>query len=99
MQTTPREAYYSAYVYGIGDDRVHDASEMLREWKGAKWMDENTIAPDRFNAGYDETCISWLKDNIQSISSPIPHSFRSIEDKEAKAVIELREVKCKAQEM
>ena len=32
----PREAYYGAYVYDIGDDRVDDATEMLREWKNAK---------------------------------------------------------------
>ena len=30
-QTVPREAYYGAYVYDIGDDRVDDASEMVRE--------------------------------------------------------------------
>ena len=53
-QTVPREAYYGAYVYYIGDDRVHDASEMFREWKSAKRMDKDTIAPDRFNALYDK---------------------------------------------
>ena len=86
-------------MYDIEDDRVHDASEMLREWKRSRWMDKDTISLNQFNTRYDETYKAWLKDNIQSISSPIPHSFRSIEDKEAKAVIELREVKCKAQEM
>ena len=50
----PREAYYGAYVYDIGDDRVDDASEMLREWKNAKRMGKDTIATDRFNAGYDK---------------------------------------------
>ena len=34
-QTVPKEAYYGAYVYDIGDDRVHDTSEMFREWKSA----------------------------------------------------------------
>ena len=53
-QTVPKEAYYGAYVYNIRDDRVHDASEMFREWKSAKQMDKTIIAPDRFNAGYDE---------------------------------------------
>ena len=38
-QTVPRVAYYDAYVYAIGDDRVHDASKMFREWKNAKRMD------------------------------------------------------------
>ena len=42
----PREAYYGAYVYDIGDDRVDGAIEMLREWKNAKRMGEDTIAPD-----------------------------------------------------
>ncbi|KAK4732514.1 hypothetical protein R3W88_025502 [Solanum pinnatisectum] len=32
-QTTPPNAYYRIYVFDIGDDRVHEASEMLREWK------------------------------------------------------------------
>ena len=59
--TVPREAYYGAYVYDIGDDRVHDASEMLREWKNAKRMGKDTIAPDRFNAGYGKGYKEWLK--------------------------------------
>ena len=50
----PREEYYGTYVYDIGDDRVVDASEMLREWKNAKRMGKDTIATDRFNAGYDK---------------------------------------------
>ena len=99
MQTTSRGAYYGAHVYDIWDDRVHDASEMLREWKGAKWMDKDTISLDRFNAGYIETFKTWSKDNIQSISSPMPRSFHTIKGKEAKVVIDLREVKCEAQEM
>ena len=53
-QTVPREEYYGACVYDIRDDRVDDALEMLREWKNAKRMGKDTIAPDRFNAGYDE---------------------------------------------
>ena len=57
----PREAYYGAYVYDIGDDRVDDASEMLREWKNAKRMGKDTIAPDRFNAGYGKGYKEWLK--------------------------------------
>ena len=53
-QTVPREAHNGAYVYDIGDDRVHDASEMFREWKNAKRMDKDSISPDRLIAGYDE---------------------------------------------
>ena len=30
----------------IRDDRVHNASEMFREWKGPKHMDKDTITPD-----------------------------------------------------
>ena len=41
-------------MYDIGDDRVHGALEMLRELNNAKRMGKDTIAPDRFNAGYDE---------------------------------------------
>ena len=75
MQTTPREVYYGAYVYDIGDDKVHEASEMMRGWKCAKKMDKDTISLDQFNVGYDESYKVWLRDNIQSISSPIPHIF------------------------
>ena len=63
-QTVTREAYYGAYVYDIGDDRVHDASEMFREWENAKRMGKDTIAPVRFNAGYDEGYKEWLKRDI-----------------------------------
>uniref|UniRef100_M1DUV0 Uncharacterized protein n=1 Tax=Solanum tuberosum TaxID=4113 RepID=M1DUV0_SOLTU len=62
-------------------------------------MDENTIAADRFNVGYDETYKAWLKDNIQGISFPVPNIYHSVEDKESKALIELREVRKEAQEM
>lgn len=86
-------------MYDIEDDRVHDASEMLREWKDTKRMDKDTIDPNWFNTGYDDTYKSWLKDNIRSISFPIPRNFCSIEDKDSKAVNERREVKRKAQEM
>ena len=41
MQTTPQEAYYGTYVYDIGDDILHDALKMLREWKGTKRMDRH----------------------------------------------------------
>ena len=89
----PREAYYGTYVYDMGDDRMNDATEMLREWKNAKRMGKDTIAPDRFNAGYDEGYIAWLKRDIQNISIQILCSFRSVTDKEAKAVAELRELR------
>ena len=62
-------------------------------------MDKDTIAQDRFNAGYDEKYKAWLQDNIQCISYPIPHSFCSIKDKGAKSIIEIREVKSEAYEM
>ena len=96
MQTTTREVYYGAYVYDIGDDKVHEASEMMRGWKCAKKMDKDTISLDQFNVGYDESYKVWLRDNIQSISSLIPHSFCSVTDQESKAVVELREVKKEA---
>lgn len=96
MQTTTREVYYGAYVYDIRDNIVHEVSEMLREWKGAKWMDKYIIAPDRFNTGYEEKYKDWLKDNILSISSPIPRNYLSIEYKDAKVVIKVKEVKCEA---
>ncbi|KAK4738128.1 hypothetical protein R3W88_001825 [Solanum pinnatisectum] len=99
IQTTPPNAYYRIYVFDIGDDRVHEASEMLRECKKAVRMDEKAITVDWFNAGYDETYKAWLKDNIQGISFPVPNIYRSVEDKESKALIELREVKKEAQEM
>ncbi|KAK4730567.1 hypothetical protein R3W88_023555 [Solanum pinnatisectum] len=96
IQTTSPNAYYRIYVFDIGDDRVHEALEMLRKWKKAVQMDEKTIAVDRFNARYDETYKAWLKDNIQGISFPVPNIYRSVEDKESKALIELREVKKEA---
>ena len=95
----PREAYYGAYVYDIGDDRVDDATEMLREWKNAKRMGKDSIAPDRFNAGCDEGYKAWLKRDIQNISFQIPRSFRSVTDREAKAEAELRELKEEANEV
>ena len=95
----PREAYHDAYVYDIRDDRVHDASEMVKEWKNAKRMGKDTIAPDRFNAGYDEGYKEWLKKDIHNISFQIPRSFRSVTDKEAKAVAELQEMKEEANEV
>ncbi|XP_049343488.1 uncharacterized protein LOC125807795 [Solanum verrucosum] len=98
-QTTPPEAYYRIYVFDIGDDRVPEASEMLREWKRAVRMNKDTIAIDRFNAGYDETYKAWLKRNIQGISFSVPNIYRSVEDKESKTLIELREVRREAQEM
>lgn len=44
IQTTPREAYYGTYVFDIGNDLVHEASEMLREWKGSKRIDKYIIS-------------------------------------------------------
>ena len=98
-KTVPKEAYYGAYVYDIGDDRVHDASEMFREWKSDKRMGKDTIALDRFNTGYDEGYKAWLKRDIQNISFQIPRSFRSVTDKEAKAQAQLRELKEEANEV
>ncbi|KAH0672239.1 hypothetical protein KY284_023326 [Solanum tuberosum] len=72
---------------------------MLREWERAVRMKEGTIAVDQFNAGYDETYKAWLKRNIQGISFSVPNIYRSVEDKESKALIELGEVKKEAQEM
>ena len=54
---------------------------------------KDTIAPDRFNAGYDEGYKEWLKKDIQNISFLILRSFRSVTDREAKAVAELQEMK------
>lgn len=48
-------------MYEIGDDRVDDALEMSREWKGSKRMKKDTITPAWFDAGHDETYKSWLK--------------------------------------
>ena len=62
-------------------------------------MKNDTITPNRFDAGYDETYKVWLKSNIQSMSFPVPKSFHNLEDKEAKSVIELREVKWDTKEM
>ncbi|KAH0696517.1 hypothetical protein KY290_013887 [Solanum tuberosum] len=53
-------------------------------------MNKDTIAADRFNAGYDETYKAWLKDNLQGISFPVPNIYRSVEDEESKALIKLR---------
>ena len=98
-QTMPREAYYGTYVYDIEDDRVHDASKMSREWKHAKRMGKDTIAPDWFNAGYDEGYKEWVKKDIQNISFQTLHSFRSETDREAKTVAELQEIKEEAKEV
>ncbi|KAH0712594.1 hypothetical protein KY289_008553 [Solanum tuberosum] len=98
-QTTPPNAYYRIYVFDIGDDRVLEASEMLKEWKKALRMNKYTIPANWFNVGYDEAYKAWLKDNLKGIFFPVPNIYRSVEDKESKALIELREVKREAQEM
>ncbi|TMX04714.1 hypothetical protein EJD97_005492, partial [Solanum chilense] len=71
----------------------------VREWKSAKRMDKDIIAPDRFNAGYNKGYKEWLKKDIQNVSSQTPHSFRIVTDRDAKAVAELQEVKKEAQEV
>ena len=78
---------------------MHDASEMFREWKSAKRMDKDTIAPDRFNAGYDNGYKKWLKKEIQSVSSQTPRNFCSVTDKQAKVVAEIQEVKKESQQV
>ena len=98
-QIVPKEAYYGTYVYDIGDDRVHDAIEMFREWKSAKCINKDTLAPGRFNVGYDKGYKEWLKKDIQNISFQTPRSFRSVMDREAKAVAELQEIKEEAKEV
>ena len=50
----PKEAYYGAYVYDIGHDKVHEASQMFREWKISKCMDEDTINLYRLIVGYEK---------------------------------------------
>ena len=62
-------------------------------------MNKYTIALDQFDARYDKNYMIWLKRDIKSISSPVQNSCRNVEDKEAKTVIEVGEVKWKAQEM
>ena len=89
-QTVPKEAYYGAYVYDVRGDKVHDTYEMLREWKSAKRMDHNTISPNWFNAGYDKGYKEWLNKDIQNVSSQTPRIFRSIIDREAKAMAEIQ---------
>lgn len=44
-------------------------------------MKKDTIAPDRVNAGYDETYQDWLKNNIQGISFSVSNNYRGVEDK------------------
>ena len=56
-------------------------------------MDKDTIAPDWSNVGYDKGYKEWLKKDIQSIFSPTPRNFRSVTDRETKAVAELQEDK------
>ena len=75
-----------ALSYSIGDDRMHDTTEKFREWKISKRMDKDTIAPDKFHVGYDKGYKEWLKKDIQNVSSRIPHSFRSVMDREVKVV-------------
>ncbi|TMX03746.1 hypothetical protein EJD97_014463, partial [Solanum chilense] len=72
---------------------------MFREWKIAKRMDKYTIAPDRFNVGYDKGYKEWLKKDIKNVSSQTQHRFRSVTNKEANAVAKVQEVKKEAQEV
>ena len=62
-------------------------------------MDKDTIAPDRFNAGYDKGYNEWLKKDIQNISSQTSRTFHSVTNREVKAVAKLQEVKKEAQEV
>ena len=68
-QTIPKETYYGAYIYDIGDDRVHHATEMFIKWKTAKHMDKDTNTPNRFNTRYDKGYKELLNKDIQNISS------------------------------
>lgn len=98
-QIVPKEAYYGGYAYEFGDDRVQDASETFREWKSAKRMDKNNIAPYRFNAGYHNGYKECLKKDIQSIFSLKPCNFCSVTDRKAEAMAQLQEIKKEAQEV
>ena len=62
-------------MYDIGDDRVHDTSEMIRKWKGAKRMVKDSIAPNRFNAGYDKGYKEWMKKGIKMSPFKLRVSF------------------------
>ena len=75
------KSHTMALVYDIRDDRVHDASEMFREWKSSKCMDKDTITPYQFNAGYEKGYKEWMKKDIQNISFQTPRSFRSLTNK------------------
>ena len=75
---------------------MHDASEIFREWKSAKRMEKDTIARDRFNAGYVKGYKEWIKKDIQNVSSQTPCIFHSVTDREDKGVAELQEVKKEA---
>ena len=74
-QTVPKEMYYGSYVYDTGEDKMHVASEMFREWKSARRMDKDTIFLGGFNAGYDKGYKEWLKRDIQNVSSQTHVAF------------------------
>ena len=78
---------------------MQDASETFREWKSAKRMDKNNIAPYRFNAGYHNGYKECLKKDIQSIFSLKPCNFCSVTDRKAEAMAQLQEIKKEAQEV
>ena len=78
---------------------MHDASEMFREWKSAKHIYKYSIAPNRFNIGYDRGYKEWLKRDIRNVSSQTPRSFCSVTDSEANVVAEIQEVKKESQEV
>ena len=60
--------------------------KMFKEWKNTKRMDRDTIARDRFNAGYDKGYKERLKKDLQNISYQTPHNFCSVMDRKLKAV-------------
>ena len=72
---------------------MHESSEMFREWKSAKRIHKDTIAPEKFNIGYDKGYKEWSKKNIQNSSFQTPLSFLRVTNREDKEVVELQDLK------
>ena len=83
-QIIPKQGDFDQYIVDYdGCEKVPMADEILREWSGVGYLKES-IAKDRYNAGYDEAYKGWLKMDILRTITPGPHLDRQVEDVDAK---------------
>ncbi|KAH0642103.1 hypothetical protein KY285_032967 [Solanum tuberosum] len=70
----------SRYVIDYnGCDKIPHAREILQEWAGCVKLKES-IAANRYQAGYVDEYKKWLQDDLLSTLNPTPCTGRQIKD-------------------